>query len=375
MLPIISLGIILIVILGLPPLGILFSENTLFPQLFLFSIPTTPGTSSIAWSAFGIVAALITSAAFPYLWRLHSFHLASKPLPPKLQGFPWWGWFAGFWVFCSWCLAWSRLSWFAFWQAHTFSMLWFGYIVLLNALTYQRSTRCLILNRPRFLVCLFSFSAGFWWTFEYLNQFVKNWHYVNIPETSHVAYIFCTSISFATVLPTILSTYEWLKTFPQLTEPFKHWHPIPWIIHQNMGWLFLSLGSVGLFLIGIWPNLLFPLIWLSPLFLLLGSQIILKEPTFLQGVVQGDWRSVTLSALAALVCGFWWELWNAYSFVHWEYTIPHVHAFEIFEMPLLGYSGYLPFGILCLAVTEIGLGYRTNHPSIGAFQTRQDNGR
>jgi hypothetical protein len=59
-----------------------------------------------------------------------------------------------------------------------------------------------------------------------------------------------------------------------------------------------------------------------------------------------------LGAIAALVCGFWWELWNFKSLAHWEYAIPSVHRFQLFEMPLLGYGGYLPFGLECLAVTQ-----------------------
>jgi hypothetical protein len=39
--------------------------------------------------------------------------------------------------------------------------------------------------------------------------------------------------------------------------------------------------------------------------------------------------------------------------VHWEYAIPSVHRFQLFEMPLLGYAGYLPFGLDCLAVTQL----------------------
>jgi len=55
--------------------------------------------------------------------------------------------------------------------------------------------------------------------------------------------------------------------------------------------------------------------------------------------------------MAALVCGLFWEMWNYKSLVHWEYAIPSVHAFKLFEMPVLGYAGYLPFGLECLAVT------------------------
>jgi len=33
-------------------------------------------------------------------------------------------------------------------------------------------------------------------------------------------------------------------------------------------------------------------------------------------------------------------------------SIPLVHGFLLFQMPLLGYAGYLPFGIVCIAVAD-----------------------
>jgi len=62
---------------------------------------------------------------------------------------------------------------------------------------------------------------------------------------------------------------------------------------------------------------------------------------------------VFLPAIAALVCGFFWELWNVKSFAHWEYNIPYVDAYLVFEMPIIGYAGYLPFGLVCIAVAGV----------------------
>jgi hypothetical protein len=58
------------------------------------------------------------------------------------------------------------------------------------------------------------------------------------------------------------------------------------------------------------------------------------------------------AACAALICGFFWELWNFKSLAHWEYAVPFVQRFHVFEMPLLGYAGYLPFGLECLVVAD-----------------------
>ena len=361
MLPITFLGILLTLILGLPLFGILLAGHSFPGHLTIFPIPTEPGESSISWLVCGLLATLITATLTPVIWRFFSISMTTEPESVHPVRYPWWGWIAVLWVAGSWLLAWTRFSWFEPWQPHTFPLLWFGYILALNALTYERSHHCLLLNRPLFCGQLFLLSAGFWWVFEYLNQYVKNWHYVNLPETSHFEYAFYTSIAFSTVLPAVLSTYEWLATFPRLARPFENWHPFPWIIDRKTGWIFLGLSSIGLGLIGIWPTVLFPLLWLCPLCLLLGIQFIRKEKTCFHGLVQGDWRPVLLSALAALFCGFWWELWNANSLVHWEYTIPYAHTLKIFEMPILGYSGYLPFGLTCLAITEFALGYQSSH--------------
>jgi len=59
------------------------------------------------------------------------------------------------------------------------------------------------------------------------------------------------------------------------------------------------------------------------------------------------------AALAALLCGLFWEMWNFFSLARWEYSVPLVQRFHIFEMPILGYDGYLPFGLECLAVCQL----------------------
>ena len=43
--------------------------------------------------------------------------------------------------------------------------------------------------------------------------------------------------------------------------------------------------------------------------------------------------------------GFLWEFWNYYAIPKWTYDIPFVGFFKIFEMPILGYLGYLPFAL------------------------------
>ena len=57
-------------------------------------------------------------------------------------------------------------------------------------------------------------------------------------------------------------------------------------------------------------------------------------------------------AVGALLCGIFWEMWNMFSLAKWAYHVPWVHRFQVFEMPILGYAGYLPFGIECAVIAD-----------------------
>lgn len=70
-------------------------------------------------------------------------------------------------------------------------------------------------------------------------------------------------------------------------------------------------------------------------------------------MVAGDWRPAVSAALAGLFCGIFWEMWNQYSLAKWAYTIPYVQRFHLFEMPIIGYMGYLPFGLECIALFDL----------------------
>jgi hypothetical protein len=357
---VIPVGILLLLLLGLPPLGLVLLGQALPPHLTLLPIPTEPGETSRSWPIIGMLAILISGTLAPYLWRYWKFrfHPTSR-LSPRMP-FPWWGWLAIGWMAFAWTIAWTRFSWFQAWQSHTFPLLWFGYIVVINALTFSRTGQCMLVNRPKFLVKLLFLSAGFWWLFEYLNQFVRNWHYVGIQEIHPGITIMWMTLSFSTVLPAVLGTYEYLASFTQLKKTFENWHALPIVDSPRTGWLMLSLGSLGLLMIGRLPAMLFALLWIAPLLLMVGIQILRSEPTVLMPLAKGNWSPVVLSSLAALICGGFWEMWNAYSLVHWEYSIPYVHAFKIGKMPILGYAGYVPFGLECLAVADFFLGYRNS---------------
>ena len=63
----------------------------------------------------------------------------------------------------------------------------------------------------------------------------------------------------------------------------------------------------------------------------------------LRDVVVGEWRLAAAVWTAGLFCGFLWEFWNFWANPRWVYDISYFEFLHIFEMPLLGYLGYVPF--------------------------------
>jgi hypothetical protein len=252
----------------------------------------------------------------------------------------------------AWVLAWTRFEWFADYQIFTFSPLWFGYIGIVNAFTYKRSGRCMVLHRPKYLASLFVVSAFFWWYFEYLNRFVQNWHYINIEGLSAVQYAIFATLPFSTVLPAVLGTYDLLQTFPGLSRGLATYKELDVINTKPMALTLLTTASIGLLGIGIYPDYLFWLLWLSPLLILTSVQRLAGRETIFTPLRRGNWSRIFLLALSALICGLFWEMWNYFSYAKWLYSIPFVQRFHVFEMPILGYAGYLPFGLECAVVAD-----------------------
>ncbi len=267
-----------------------------------------------------------------------------------VRAFPWWGWLSlaanGFF----WILAWSRFPWFGAFQLHTFTPLWITYIVFINALTFRRIGGCFMLSRPLAFIGLFPLSALFWWIFEYLNRFVQNWRYSEVGDLGSWEYFFYSSISFSTVLPAVLSTQELILNSSFVRCCCRNAVAIKIPLPKRAAWAAMTVSFAAILFIGVFPDYLYPMLWVSPLSIIVSIQSLMGERHIFSELSEGDWRGPVSASLAALCCGFFWEMWNYYSLAKWHYTVPFVQGFKVFEMPLTGYAGYLPFGLEC-AVT------------------------
>ena len=59
-----------------------------------------------------------------------------------------------------------------------FPLIWCGYILFIDALTYQKKEKSIVMNHFPALVGMFFISIPFWWMFELINLITANWHYI-----------------------------------------------------------------------------------------------------------------------------------------------------------------------------------------------------
>jgi hypothetical protein len=89
-------------------------------------------------------------------------------------------------------------------------------------------------------------------------------------------------------------------------------------------------------------------------------------------LAKGDWRPIKALFVGVIVCGFFWEMWNFYSYPKWVYHVPFVDFARIFEMPLIGYGGYFPFSLELFALYHLVVGLCHRKDLFQYFQIIQD---
>ncbi len=249
------------------------------------------------------------------------------------------GWLGLLLVLVFWALNWGldglRTQW-------GFSGLWLGYCLLVDGLVYARKGSSLLSRSWRAYLLMFAVSACAWWVFEVINWRTENWWYDGRQYFSDLQYFLLASASFATVMPAVFGTAELYGTAGWLVSMRKG--PL---IRPSRGVLRRSVmtGLVMLGLLLLWPRYFFPLVWISLYFILEPLNAHLGYRSLANDTARGDWRPVVALWLGGLTCGLLWEMWNYYSYPKWLYRVPFVDFWRVFEMPLLGYGGYMPFAL------------------------------
>jgi len=217
----------------------------------------------------------------------------------------------------------------------------------------------LLTRSPRRYVGLFLVSVPAWWLFEALNIQTGNWVYQGAEYFTPAQFAILASINFSTVIPAVFGTAELASTFGWL----RHMGPGPRIPKSGPVLLgFFVVGWLMLALLMIWPRQFFPFIWLGPYFVLEPINVWMGHQSLATTVDRNDWRPVLALWVGVLICGFFWEFWNFYSYPKWVYHVPYLGFLHVFEMPLLGYGGYLPFSLELFAIYQFVVGLIGRNP-------------
>ena len=252
-----------------------------------------------------------------------------------------------------------------------FPLVWYGYALTLDGLLATAGRDSLLRSHRVAFLTMIPLSAGFWWLFELFNQAVHNWRYVGAGAFTGVAYVAYASLCFSTVLPAVWETATVVAAIadnggigPRSSRPAGRLDTVAEVLGflrgsktggaRPAGRLLIAVFSLGVACIVvpvIVPHYAFPLIWASLFLLLDPINAWMGRPSLIVEVISGRCRLAVVFGIAGLICGFFWEFWNYWAVIRWVYAVPYVSQLHLFEMPLPGYLGYLPFGLEAFAAT------------------------
>ena len=257
------------------------------------------------------------------------------------------GWVGLLLVAVFWTLNWSldgaRTHW-------TFFPLWLGYCLTVDALVFLRKGTSLLKRSWRKYIGLFLISAPVWWLFEAINWRLNNWHYEGAELFTHFEFWAWATLNFTTVIPAVFGSAELVASFGWLERVGKG----PVIKDDRPTTMAFFIAGLLMFAaMWIWPQLFFPFIWISIYCMTEPLNVWLGHPNLGRRTRRGDWRPVLALWVGVLLTAFFWEMWNYFSYPKWVYHVPWGDALHIFEMPLLGYGGYLPFALELYAMYHL----------------------
>ena len=266
----------------------------------------------------------------------------------KRMQFPLWGWAGAAIILLAEVLLFTRHGWVSIYFT---PLAWTGYLLLVDGAVWSLSGKSRLVSAPQRFLALAFWSVPLWLIFEAYNLRLTNWSYVGLPVNPLLQAIGYTW-SFATIWPAIFETADFLSGlgwFRPHGEPRLALGRAAQLTLIALGAFFVSAPvlvpvPIGRYLFGaVWIG--FALL-LDPLNRLAGGHSILEE------LRQGR-RATLYSFLASgFVCGVFWEFWNYWAAAKWVYIFPIMQGWKVFEMPLAGYLGFLPFALECFVMYE-----------------------
>lgn len=279
-----------------------------------------------------------------------------EPRPKSTKSLPWWFWVGGIVTGFSWWLMWTRITPFGNLVHWAFTPLWWGFIFFLDGIVYQRNNGASMFSKKPLTLFLSAIVSIVGWVyFEYYDYFVlSNWYYPNADKMPWSKTVLTIEflITYSVITPVFFQWFNLLQTFPKLNARYQNGPKM--MLNGNYT---LIIGSILIAAMVYWPYELFWAVWIGPFAVISGILIRLNIWNPFTDIAKGNWTAGVLIGVSSVITGIFWEMWNYGSNVnaalpatnpnYWVYDIPYVNVIHIFsEMPLLGYFGYIPFGVL-----------------------------
>ena len=226
---------------------------------------------------------------------------------------------------------------------------WTGYVLFVDSLIFKLKGQSLMLSRTGEFTIMLPWSIACWLIFEAYNLHTRSWRYVGLPENIALRWLGY-GWSFATIFPGILQTAELLETsgtFGRIAVRKRV------ITRRSLSWqIFAGVALLGIPVIlpAKVAGYLIGLVWVGFIFLLEPINYLLGGRSILRQLEEGKLDKLLYLFASGLVCGFLWEFWNYWARAKWEYTFPFQTGPKVFEMPILGFLGFLPFAVECYSM-------------------------
>ena len=246
-------------------------------------------------------------------------------------------------IFCSETDAFPQIPW---WQITAWAtpVCWWAYILIVDAWIYRRKGTSLLTDRRDSLAIQCILSVAFWCLFEAYNRVMPGWRYVHL-ESNLSLRLLGYAIAFATIMPGLFLTCEFLQShdlFERVRMPRISWHRGALITSVVMGMVFTLVPP---FLPQPARGYLWAFVWMGWFFLLEPFNYWRGAPSIYRDWQHGDLARTLRLFAAGAICGLLWEFWNMWAYTKWIYVFPLGQDMKFFEMPLVGFVGFLPFAL------------------------------
>ncbi|MBV9482009.1 MAG: hypothetical protein JO249_14830 [Acidobacteria bacterium] len=240
---------------------------------------------------------------------------------------------------------------------------WTSYILTVDAAVFSIRGRSRLRDAPREFLQTALLSIPLWLIFEAYNLRLANWTYVGVPG-GPVELLLGYAWAFATITPGIFETADLIESFGWF-RPAGRLRLAAWS-ETTMALLGAACLILPLVVPKAMAEYLFALVWIGFVLLLDPINRHLGWPSLLSDLVRGRTSRFSSLLLSGWVCGWLWEFWNYWASAKWHYIFPIMQGSKIFEMPAIGYLGFLPFALECFVM------YVTAAQLVGAIRLARE---